>query len=287
LKRVARSSSFVAGSKALDLIRIFIDNAIIGKSLGAQSLGYYSLGYNLIAVPEYRIVGLVTSVAFPALSLLQMEATGIGKAYLRILEHTSAVVMPLLIGLMLLADRVIPLVYGPAWWPAVPIIRVLCFAGLGTAFVAVTDSPLLALGKNRSLFFLNLLWVVLLVAAIVTVLVVDPGLLSIAYVVTAAAVMMAVIRNAIILRSGGLRIVALLSALRASVVSTAAMVVIIVAVDRLAPSMPSSWMHTVIVFLGGAVTYICVASVFFSELRAFIAHGGRWLYVRLERTRHE
>jgi teichuronic acid exporter len=101
MKRVARFSSFLAGSRALVLLRIYVDNALVGKFLGAQNLGYYSLGYNLVSVPEYRVVGLVTSIAFPALSTLKRNTDDIGRAYLRMLKYTIAVVTPLLIGLLL------------------------------------------------------------------------------------------------------------------------------------------------------------------------------------------
>jgi len=273
MAKVARFSSFLAGSRALVLMRIYIDNALVGKFLGAQNLGYYSLGYNLVSVPEYRIVGLVTSIAFPALSTLRKEPHDIGRAYLRILKYTAAVVMPLLVGLMLLADKLIPLVYGPNWIPAVPAIQILCFAGLGTAFVAITDSPLLALGKNRTLFYLNLLWVVMLGGAVLVTLAVSPTLTGIAYVVAAAAAVMACAMNIIVARSCHLSARQVISALLASLLSTVSMTGAIVALEALGISSGSGWVQTVILLLGGAATYIFVALFFFQELRSGLLQG--------------
>jgi O-antigen/teichoic acid export membrane protein len=276
LVKVAKSSLFIAGSKALEVIRIFVDNAMVGRFLGAENLGYYSLGYNLISVPEYRVVGLVTSVAFPTLSMMQMRGQEIGKAYMRILKYSVAVVMPLLIGLALTADRLIPLVYGPTWLPAVPIIRVLSFAGLGTAIVAVTDSPMLALGYNRTVFILNLIWVGVLVAAISAVLISEPTLLGVAWAVTASAIALAVARNVIIVRSAGFTIRSLFAELGAAVVPTISMVLVILAIDHVIPYERPNWMQTTIVIAGGGMVYTAVAGFYFPEIRSFVVRIRRW-----------
>ena len=280
IKRVARFSSFLAGSKAMVLIRVYIDNAMIGKFLGAQSLGYYSLGYNLISVPEYRVVGLVTSIAFPALSTFQKDPREIGKAYLRILKYTSAVVMPLLVGLMIVSDRVIPLVYGPNWLPAVPIIQILSCAGLGTAIFAIADSPMLALGLNRTIFLLNLLWAVILAAAVLLALAVSPTLISVAYVVAAVALAMAFTKNFIASKSCGVRLIEVLSAFSASVISTFFMVLTIVTIDIAIPSTTPNWIQTGVVCIMGAVVYVIVSAYFFSELLSTFIRGVTWLKSR-------
>ncbi len=59
--------------------------------LGLTSLGIYQLAYRVSNIPATEITNIVTSVTFPALSLIKDDITRLGKAYLSILDKTSLV----------------------------------------------------------------------------------------------------------------------------------------------------------------------------------------------------
>jgi PST family polysaccharide transporter len=189
-----------SGARIAEVFRVSIDNGLVGRFLGATALGFYAFSYNLIAIPEYRIVGLITQVTFPALSRLSTDISRVRWAYLRITRYSALVVVPILTGLMLIADPLILLIYGVKWMPAVPVLRVLCLAGIGSALSVLTDSPLLALGRADWTLKLNVSWVVLIAVGVACVIGLGGGLQAAAWVVTVAAVVQCALRHIVTAR---------------------------------------------------------------------------------------
>jgi hypothetical protein len=155
---------------------------------------------------------------------------------------------------------------------------------LGTATVAITDAPLLALGLNRKLFFLNLLWVVALVASVLVSIVFSSQLMTIAYAVALVAITMAIVMNLLVLRSCRLTLRETFVAMRAAVVPTLAMSVLLVAMKHFIPADGLSWAYTTMLVLVGGCTYLIVASFFFGEIRDVLSRSlarlGDFLRVR-------
>ena len=105
------------------------DNLIVGRYLGAAQLGYYQLAYNLMIYPVQSVTS-VLRVLFPAFSNLQNDNVRFRAAYLRVVQIVAVVCFPLMVGLLLTADTVVPVMLGIKWMPAVPILMVLCPIGL-------------------------------------------------------------------------------------------------------------------------------------------------------------
>lgn len=92
-----------------------IDYLLIGRAIGTTALGVYTLAFRL---PELLIDGInlvVAKVAFPLFSQLQDNREK-GKVVLgRMLGLTSAIVVPLGVGMALVADPLVRVVLGDKW----------------------------------------------------------------------------------------------------------------------------------------------------------------------------
>lgn len=106
------------------------DNLLIGRFIGVGQLGIYARAYSVMMLPISQISGATTVVMFPALSGIQGDRERVKTAYLRASRLISLVSFPTFVGLIVVADHFIVAAYGNRWSAAVPLLRVLCFAGL-------------------------------------------------------------------------------------------------------------------------------------------------------------
>ena len=93
------------------------DNILVGGMLGVKQLGYYTLASQLAVFPISRLSPIILQVAYPILARFKGDTNELKKSYLTILDLLSYVNLPLLAGLFITADSVVPLFYGPGWEP--------------------------------------------------------------------------------------------------------------------------------------------------------------------------
>ena len=133
-----------------------IDNILIGGLLGVRSLGFYTVAYQLAVFPIVKLNPIILQVAYPVLARMKEDNAALKRAYLQIVDIVGFVNLPLLAGLYVTADSVVPLIYGPNWGTSIEYIRILVFA----AYFGALSHPLFTLaftkGKPNLLFYLNL-----------------------------------------------------------------------------------------------------------------------------------
>jgi O-antigen/teichoic acid export membrane protein len=106
-----------------------LDILIIGPRLGAEVVGLYQRAYHLATMPLYQFTGAVSVTMFPAMAALQDEVYRFRRGYLGVVGLTSMFTFPLLTLLWTTADLLIPLLYGPRWNGAVPLLMSLGLVG--------------------------------------------------------------------------------------------------------------------------------------------------------------
>ncbi|MBO0930097.1 MOP flippase family protein [Fibrella aquatilis] len=149
------------GDGLLGFVQSNSDNILIGKMLGVEMLGYYTIAYQLAIFPITKLNPIILQVAYPILAKMQGNNAELKRAYLKILDILSYCNMPLLAGLFVTAESVVPLVYGPGWEKTIELIHIFVFVGL---FMCLSH-PLFTLaftkGKPNLLFYLNLVTLVM------------------------------------------------------------------------------------------------------------------------------
>lgn len=143
------------GDGILGFIQINIDTILIGKLLGVRALGFYTLAYQLAIFPINKLNPIILQVAYPLLAKMKENAADLKKSYLKILDFISYCNFPLLAGLFITADTVVPLFYGPGWEESIHLIRIFVFVSM----CLCVSHPLFTLaftkGKPNLLFYLN------------------------------------------------------------------------------------------------------------------------------------
>ena len=107
-----------------------LDNLLIGRFVDSISLGFYSRAYNLMLLPVSQFSGPLSSVLFPALSLVQADRERAKRIWLRCARVIGLLTFPVMMELLILAEPVILTLFGHQWRGVVPIFRVLCLSGM-------------------------------------------------------------------------------------------------------------------------------------------------------------
>jgi len=113
------------------------DDFVVGWLLSAASLGFYRLAYRLALTPVSEVTGVVSTVMFPAYSKIQDDVPAIRSGFLRTVQLTTALTLPIGAGIIAVAPVFVEGVLGAQWTPMVIALQILAVYGV---FVSVTAS---------------------------------------------------------------------------------------------------------------------------------------------------
>ena len=128
------------------------DEAVVGRSLGSAALGGYSVANRLVTMIGEMLISSIQIVAVPAMSLVQGDKQRLAKGLEEGTVLSAAIACPAFVGLMMLAPELVPLLFGAHWVIAVPVVQVLCIAGILRSFCAMHHPALLAIGRPLAYF---------------------------------------------------------------------------------------------------------------------------------------
>jgi lipopolysaccharide exporter len=112
------------------------DLLIVARLFGVTALGLYQMAAKIPEMTITVLVRAVSSVLFPALSRLHAQGRNPAQTYLATLEGIGLVTVPATVGLILMAEPLVFVMFGQKWAASIPIVRALaavaCFRALGT-----------------------------------------------------------------------------------------------------------------------------------------------------------
>ena len=125
------------------------DDGFVGKLLGAASLGLYQMAYRISNAPTSEITDVFSRVAFPAYSKLQGNLQGLRQAYLKVLQFSAFLSIPLAGGIFILAPEFTQIVLTVKWMPMVPALQVLTLFGVLRSISATAGNVFPGVGKPQ------------------------------------------------------------------------------------------------------------------------------------------
>lgn len=137
-----------SGAELLFQVYSNFDYQVVGYSFGLTALGFYRAAYELVLEPVRFVSGVVTTVAFPAFSRLREDRALLTEQLLAFTRQNLAVVGVFVATIVVTADDVLHLTYGPAYVTAAGAARVLAVVGALRA-LSFLGPPLLD-GTGRS-----------------------------------------------------------------------------------------------------------------------------------------
>lgn len=144
-----------------------LDKLLTGRFLGGEAVGLLDKAQSMMLFPLRNISHTVGSVMFPALSQVQEEKSRVGSIYKRSTHSIALITFPMMAGMFAVADTFVLGVLGAHWEGIIPILRVLCIAGLANSIVTIVGSVYLSQGEARLMFLVTLYTRPLAIAGVV------------------------------------------------------------------------------------------------------------------------
>ena len=182
-KELFTYGKFITGVSIVLFIASELDKAVIPKILGIEQLGFYVLAFTTANFATTYIAKLASRVLFPAYSKLQHDKVALQIAYLSVVRFLGLIILPATIGLILLADELVLLLYGEKWAPASDVLKVLAVFGLLRSFTAVNGYLFNGMGKPKIDFYISVVRLVL-IGLLILPLTINYGIVGTAIAVT-------------------------------------------------------------------------------------------------------
>ena len=120
----------IFGSNVLWSVYEQSDSFILGKIAGEKTLGLFSMAKDLALLPVTRISAVVNQLMVPLMAELQAKPAEMGDYLLRVIRLVAGVVIPVSVGLALVAEDIVRVILTDKWLGTVPVLQVLCFSAV-------------------------------------------------------------------------------------------------------------------------------------------------------------
>ncbi len=150
-------------SSALYAVQSRTQDFVIGKISGPGALGIYNISHELSTLPTSEVVAPINRAVFPGFAKLAADPQALIQSYLRVLGITALITLPAGLCMASAAPWIVPILLGPKWLDAIPIIQILAIYGSMASLGSVFGPTFMALGRPRMLTVFTLLNVSLFV----------------------------------------------------------------------------------------------------------------------------
>lgn len=127
-KELFRQGLKYLGSTFIGTITAQVKDWCLGLKYSPADLAYYNKGGSVPNMFCNNIDSTIQSVLFPAISQIQDDKERVRNAIRRSIRTSTFVLFPMLFGLSVTADKLIPLLYSDKWNPSIPFMQVLCIS---------------------------------------------------------------------------------------------------------------------------------------------------------------
>src|SRR3972149_192123 len=149
VKNIINRGKWVTGYGIFDYLFQNIDDAIVGKLLGASPLGIYQVAYKISSLPVSEVAEVVSKVTFPVYVKISADASRLKKAFSKTITMSS--LLMILVGsvIFIFPQEIVTIILGSNWLNTISIIRILAVFGIIRGIVGIPLSLFLAVNKQE------------------------------------------------------------------------------------------------------------------------------------------
>jgi PST family polysaccharide transporter len=244
------------GIVAVDVLAMVVDNVdylLVGRYLGAQQLGLYTVAFRIPELLILQFCGVLSTVLFPVYVTMQHTPEALSRAFLHTLRYVSMVTVGLGVGLAMVAEPFVLTCFTAAWRDIIPVIRAIAIYAMLLSLSYNAGSVYRAQGRSAILTKLALVRVAILLPALWWAVTVSGSLAVIGWTHAVVALLTGILN--LVVAGYMLRIpaLAMVNALRPSVVGGALMALAIAGVLAHCGSARPLWQLFLTTATGGGV----------------------------------
>ncbi len=184
MKRLLSFGLQSTGGGIATFIYSLIDVTAVARWLGTTQLGFYQKSFDFTSRTVDGLNGVLGSVLLPSYVLIQADSERLSRAYLKSLRLISFIIVPVALGMLIVAPEMVATFLEPRWEPMVIPFQVLCVASMIKPLSATTSVLFTSTGKPG--YNLKAGIVVILVLVPMIVLLLPYGIVGVAFAVLTA-----------------------------------------------------------------------------------------------------
>ena len=162
-----RFGAWLTADSIVNYLNTNLSTLVLARILGAGVAGGYNLAYNVAVVPPMKLNPIITRVLFPAFAKIQDDTEKLRVNFYKLLSVVGIINFPALLGLMVVSNNFVPLVFGEKWNSIIPVLQLLCVVGLLRSVGNPIGSLLMAKARVDISFKFNVFKTFLFIPAIV------------------------------------------------------------------------------------------------------------------------
>lgn len=244
---------FMTGLAVVVFLTNQLDNAMIGKLLGMEALGFYTVAYTLANIPSTNLSKVVAKVLFPMFSKLQTDLPQLRQEYMRGVRLVVAMVVPISVAIVVLAQDIVTVLYGAKWASAAVPLQILAMFGCFQALWMLNGYLYNAIGKPFIDFYVNSFRFVL-VLSLLYPLTVSYGLVGASMAVALPMFVQFMVGVYLSYRVIGVSVAATARPLAVALVQGAVLVVVLFSLKSIIPS--GSILGLVVLIIVGGIIFL-------------------------------
>lgn len=163
-------SKWLLLNNALGFLKVRLADFFIGRLHGATTLGLYNVAYEVANLPTSELGAPINRALLPGFSQISQDAAPLRAAYANAMGVLALLALPAAAGIYSVSAYLVPVILGPKWLAAVPLIQILGIFGAIELFHSSICTVLIARGypaavaKSQVVYVLTLL--VLMIALV-------------------------------------------------------------------------------------------------------------------------
>lgn len=232
------------------------DNIVLGRFLGVNALGTYALAFNIAVLGIGLVMNPIISVAYASFSRLSDDWEKLQMAFSNTVHISAVLVIPLAVGVFLLADQISEVILQGRWPGIASVIRILVISPGLTYIMSI--NPELYRAIDRADIMPRVLLAAIAYSLPAYLVGAHFGLLGFALARLSVGIVFLPIHLRILSKTLGIPASYLLDAVKipvlAAAVMAAAVLLVLAAIPDLRPSL--AWLTSLAAASIGAIIYI-------------------------------
>ena len=147
--------AWLTADSLINYLNTNLSTLVLARILGAAAAGGFNLAWNLAVVPPSKLNPIITRVLFPAFAKMQDDTARLRVNFYKLISLVGIINFPALLGLLVVSDKVVPLLFGAKWSGVIPVLQLLCVVGLLRAIGNPVGSLLMATSRVDLSFKFN------------------------------------------------------------------------------------------------------------------------------------
>ncbi len=157
----------LTGANVVAFTLLNVDYIVIGRQLGAVELGLYMLAFNMSGWPINVFSAVVRAVSMPAFARVSEDREQLPARFAAAASMVATITIPVCLIMGGAAGPLVAVVYGSKWHAAAGALAGLAIFGAARTMVELLSDFLVALGRTREIFVIQVLWIAALIPAMI------------------------------------------------------------------------------------------------------------------------